>query len=81
MSSGLPSMIPSSDVKVLYAKHGFSQAQKGSHAMLNDYLETKLESVVKQSHLQASFQGRSGLTKEDAQKALNNTRGIPKGTY
>lgn len=65
----------------LCSRHNFSQAEKGTHALLNEILLEALGSVVKQGMLQADYQGQSGLSREHAQKAIENTPEIPKGYY
>ena len=80
-STGLPPMITSQEMKILLARNGFSQAQKGSRDFINQFAEECLESSLKQAMLQADYQGRSGLNKEHAQKAMEHTVGFPKGSY
>lgn len=80
-SAGLPPMITNAETKVLLARNGFSQAQKGTTAKINQFAETLLQNALKQSMIQADCQGKSGLTKEMAQRSIDHTTGFPKGSY
>ena len=81
MSSGLPHMVPTAEMKALAYTHGFGQIQKGCRDFVNEYAERVCEPALRRAMLQADVQKKSSLTKEHAQKALDQTTGVPKGSW
>ena len=65
----------------LYSRHGFTRAQKGSRAALNDILHQQASNLTKLGMLQADHENRVGLSRNHAEKAVEMMPEIPKGIY
>lgn len=76
-----PIIITAENFRGLYSKHGFTQAERGARAVLDETLKEQITHLTKLGMLQADHEGHSGLSRENALKAVEMTPEIPKGIY
>jgi hypothetical protein len=76
-----PNMLTSEAFHGLHARYGFTQAQDGAAAVLNEELVNLTIKLTKQAMLQAEHEGHSGLNGNHARKAIEATPEVPKGVY
>lgn len=77
----LPPIITSNAFKAGYSRYGFSQAEAGAREVLNGFLVEDLNTLTRQAMLQADHKKHSGLSRDDAQKAVEMSPEIPNGIY
>ena len=74
-------MIPSREFRVLMRRNGFKQKEKGTQAMLNDFLDEASDMLVKSASLHADNERKSTLKGSHAQRAMSEIRVFPSGQY
>lgn len=67
--------------KGLAASYGFARVEKGTYESFNKNLDGTLEHITKHAMYQADHDGKKGLSKEHARKAIELTPEVPDGVY